>query len=58
MNLLAFLDKQTILDIKIANNLRYFIWGDGTLDGSADFNQRKNANKIDTANGSNLAKLF
>ena len=57
---ISFLDKQTILDIKIANNLRYFIWGDGTLDGSADFNQRKNANKIKkkTANGSNLCKLF
>ncbi len=43
---ISFLDEETNLTIEIANNLRYFIWGDGTLDGSADFNQRKNANTI------------
>lgn len=43
---ISFLSKTYDISEDLANKLRFFIWGDGTLDGSGSINSRLNATNL------------
>jgi hypothetical protein len=43
---IKYLEEEFEISEDIKNNLRFFIWGDGTLDGKGNINRRMTANEI------------
>lgn len=43
---IVYLENNFKINVDLSNSIRFFIWGDGTLDGTGEFHNRLSANQI------------